>query len=239
MAGLPAGVQEVQRIPAPGGGYYVLGSDGGVFAMEGAAFHGSVPGLKGDTLAGKHKFAAGGMTLNPRGGYTLTDTEGRSYSFDAPPEQQTNTVTADPAMLAFLRTSGLTMETAANQVRQQTGSINAALQTSMGDIRNNYDESARKTQGSYEARGILRSSSQQQAADQVERQRLAAQTAAGNAASGQIAGLNTGLVNQVLAQQQKGAELGLQVGTNQDWDATLSGIKRKYAPELAAGGLSS
>lgn len=248
---LPAGVKEVQRIAAPGGGFYVLGSDGGVFAISDdqgktPAFYGSMPGLQGNSLAGKQQFAAGGLSLNPTGGYNVTDTEGRNYGFDTNyakgqglnVPQQGNTINADPAMLAFLRTSGLSMETAANQVRQRTGSINAALQTSMGDIKNSADESSRKTAGGMESRGILRSSSTQQALDQNERARLSAQTTAQNNASGEIAGLNTGLVNQVLGQQQKASELGLNIGTNQDWDATLSGIRKKYAPELAAGGLS-
>lgn len=251
MAGLPAGVKEVQRIAAPGGGYYVLGSDGGVFALaddngKSPAFYGSVPGIKGDTLAGQHQFGEGALELNPTGGYTLTDTGGRKYGFDTNYARANglnvpdagNTVTSDPAFLAFLRTSGLGLETAANQVRQQTGSVNAALQTSLGDIGNNYDESGRRTAGSHEARGILRSSDTQQAMDQNERARLSAQTAAQNNASNQIGSLNSGLVQKVLDTQNRAAELGLQTGQNQDYDSQINQIKKKYQPELSAGGLT-
>jgi hypothetical protein len=168
---LPPGVEEVQRIAAPGGGYYVLGSDGGVFAMaddsgKAPAFYGSVPGVKGDTLAGQHEFAAGGLELNPTGGYTATDTAGRKYGFDTnyarangmQVPDQGNTVTSDPAFLAFLRSSGLGLETAANQVRQQTGAIQAAKQVAVGDIDNSYGESGPPHQGRH---GVPRHAAQQ------------------------------------------------------------------------------
>jgi hypothetical protein len=238
-------------VAAPGGGFYVLGSDGGVFALPDAsgktpAYYGSVPGLKGDALAGQHQFADGGLSLNPTGGYSLTDTAGRNYGFDTgyananglSVPAQGNTLYSDPAFLAFMRSSGLGLETAANQVRTQTGAINAALGTTMGDIGNTYDENARKTQGGYESRGILRSSDTQQGLDQVERARLSAQTTAQNNAANQIGALNQGLVGQVLGQQQKAAELGLTTGQNQDYDAQMAGLQKKYAPELAAGGLA-
>lgn len=251
MAQLPAGVQEVQRIAAPGGGFYVLGSDGGVFAIadesgKTPAFYGSIPGIKGNTLAGKQQFGAGSLELNPTGGYSVTDTEGRKYNFDTnwaraqgyTVPEASSTLTSDPAFMAFLRTSGLGLETAANQVRQQTGTINAALDTARGDIKNQYDETARRTHGGFESRGVSRGSSHQQAQDQVERSRISAQTAKETQAASQIAGLNQGLVNQVLGVQNKAAELGLSTGQTQDLDASLAGIKKKYAPELAAGGLT-
>jgi hypothetical protein len=246
---LPPGVKEVQRIAAPGGGYYVLGSDGGVFALSGddgktPAFYGSVPGVKGDTLAGQHQFAAGGLELNPTGGYTATDTAGRKYGFDTnyakangmQVPDQANTLTSDPAFMAFLRSSGLGLEAAANQVRQQTGAIQAAKQVAVGDIDNSYGESARRTKGGMESRGVLRSSDTQQALDQNERARLAARTSKENEAATQISGLNSGLVNKVLENQTSAAEKGLSVGQTQDYNASLDQLKKKYAPEL--GGLS-
>jgi hypothetical protein len=251
MAGLPAGVNEVQRVAAPGGGYYVLGSDGGVFAIadeqgRSPQFYGSVPGIKGDSLAGHHQFAAGGLTLNPGGGYSATDTAGHQYNFDTNyaranglqvPDQK-STLFSDPATLAFMRSSGLGLETAANQVRQRTGAINAALQTSLGDIGNSYDQQSKNRQGGYEARGILRSGETQQGLDQVERARLAAQTTAQNNAANEIGGLNQGLVSKVLENQNRAAELGLTTGQNQDYDAANTAFKTKYAKELAGGGLS-
>lgn len=244
---LPPGVTEVDRIAAPGGGFYVLGSDGGIFTEGAAPFYGSMHSYGDkDTLRGQHQYGKGALSLNAGGGYSVTDSAGRRYDFDTAAAKgfglnvpaQTNTLNADPAMLAFLRTSGLSLETAANQVRQQTAALQAAKDVSLGDINNSYGEQARTTTGSREARGVLRSSGTQQALDQVERARLAATTSKQNEVAGQISGLNQGLVNQVLSQQQKAAELGLSTGQNQDYAEQLNQIKRKYAPELAAGGLS-
>lgn len=246
MAQLPAGVTEVQRIALPGGGSYVLGSDGSVYAEGGAIYYGGGNNIKGDTLAGQHQWGPDSLRLNPTGGYTLTDTAGRVYNLDTNYARANgwnvpdagNTVTSDPAVLAFLRTSGLGLETAANQVRTQTAAINAARDTALGDVANQYGEQARRTQGSYESRGILRSSNTQQALDQVERQRASAEAAARGSASNQIASLNQGLVGKVLEQQAKGAELGLTTAQNQDYNEQVNSIKRKYGNELAAGGLS-
>ncbi len=243
---LPAGVKEVQRIAAPGGGFYVLGSDGGVFAIEDAtgktpAFYGSVPMTNPQ---GSRNYS--GIELNPTGGYTVMGDDGSRYNFDTNFAKANNlnvpdqgsTLTSDPAFLAFLRTSGLGLETAANQVRQQTASINAARDTAVGDIDFNAGEDRRRTAGGHESRGILRSSTHQQAQDNVERARLAQRTAKEGEAASQIAGLNTGLVNKVLETQNRAAELGLNIGQQQDLDATLNNVRKKYAPELAAGGLS-
>jgi hypothetical protein len=51
-AGVPAQANIVAQVPAPGGGMYYLGSDGGVFATGGAQFSGSVPGLQGTRCRG-------------------------------------------------------------------------------------------------------------------------------------------------------------------------------------------
>ena len=155
----------------------------------------------------------------------------------APTPAPQNTLDADPAMLAFLRTSGLSLETAANQVRNQTAAINAAKDVALGDLANQYGERSRTTAGSREARGVLRSSGTQQALDQVERARMNATVSKQNEAAGQISGLNQGLVNQVLGQQQKAAELGLSTGQAQDYNDQIQGIKKKYQSELAQGGL--
>jgi hypothetical protein len=242
--GLPTGVKEVQRIAAPGGGFYVLGSDGGVFAIADAtgktpSFYGSVPMTNPQ---GKRNYT--GLELNPTGGYTVTGDDGSRYNFDTNFARANNlnvpeaasTLTSDPAFMAFLRTSGLGLETAANQVRQQTGAINAATQTAMGDIDNTYGEQSRRTAGSYESRGVSRGSSHQQAQDQVERGRITAKTAKNTEAATSIGNLNSSLVNKVLETQGKAAELGLNVGQQQDLDAQIGTLKKKYAPEL--GGLS-
>lgn len=251
MAGLPPGVKEVQRIAAPGGGYYVVGSDGGVFAIaddngKTPAFYGSVPGMQGDTLAGQHQFGANALTLNPGGGYSLADTAGHQYGFDTnyakanglQVPDQASTLPSDPAFLAFMRSSGLGLETAANQVQQQTGNINAALTTATGDLNHSYDQSQDRIGGSYEARGIGKSGESLRGLNENEYQRGKALSNAQSTAANQISTLNQGLVAKVLDQRSKAAELGLSTGQNQDLDASQTAFKTKYAKELAGGGLT-
>lgn len=243
---LPAGVKEVERIAAPGGGWYVLGDDGGVFTLADAS--GKAPVFYGSAYDpnSKSKYAAGSLRLNPTGGYYVRDTEGREQNFDtayarsrgATVPDAASTLNADPAMLAFLRTSGLSLETAANQVRQQTATLNAARDTAIGDSEYSAENQKRSTAGGYESRGVLRSSTHQQAQDRVERERLARRTQIEGNTANQISGLNQGLVSKVLDQQNKAAELGLSIGQRQDYDETVNQIKRKYQPELAAGGLT-
>jgi hypothetical protein len=248
MAGLPAGVHEVQRVAAPGGGYYVMGSDGGVFAVpdeQGRTpqFYGSVPGVKGDSLAGHHQFGPGGLTLNPAGGYTVTDQAGHQYGFDTnyaranglQVPDAASTLPSDPAYMAFMRASGLGLQTAANQVRQNTASINAALQTSMGNLQNDYDQQAKNRQGGYESRGVLRSGETQQGLDQVERARANAVSQAQGGAATQIQGLNQTLAQRIADVQNQAAERGLSTAQTQDMDSQLTQLKNQY-PEYYAGG---
>lgn len=64
---------------APGGGVWVLGSDGGVGAYGGAPFHGSYPALPPEARRGERRF----LTIIPNGrdGYDLLADDGASYSF--------------------------------------------------------------------------------------------------------------------------------------------------------------
>lgn len=87
---LPPGVQVVGRVPAPGGGEWVLGSDGGVFAEGGAAFYGSYPGLQGQDP--NRRFSRIDPTTD--GGYMLTSTSGETYHFNPPPVKRPEAPTA-------------------------------------------------------------------------------------------------------------------------------------------------
>lgn len=239
--GLPAGVKEVQRVAAPGGGYYVLGSDGGVFALSDdqgktPAFYGSVPGIKGDTFAGQHQFGAGALSLDPTGGYTVRDTAGRTYGFNTDYARgqgyqvpdAANTIMSDPAMMAFLRTSGLGIDQAAANVQMQTANLREQQNLRQGEINMDYDKQQRSTRGNYESRGILRSSDRQQAEDSGEQMRGRALESNRQATGDQIAGLNRGLTQQVLGVQQQAAEKSLGIADNQAIDAWGNEMRKKY-----------
>jgi hypothetical protein len=106
-ADLPAGVTEVGRIPgdAPGS-YWVLGSDGGVFAIGGASFFGAYTDLESRGFGAQdpgRSFQGGvaGIVANGTGGYTIHDRDGNAYDFN--PERQevdTTVETTEPATQA-------------------------------------------------------------------------------------------------------------------------------------------
>ena len=58
-----------------GKGYYLVGSDGGIFTFGDARFDGSVPGI------GKHVHNIVGMVVNGSGGYMLVGSDGGVFNF--------------------------------------------------------------------------------------------------------------------------------------------------------------
>lgn len=65
-------------LAAPGGGFWGLGPDGGVFAFLGAPFYGSAAGQP--YFAGRK---AARLESHPTGGYTIVATSGETYHFPA------------------------------------------------------------------------------------------------------------------------------------------------------------
>ena len=58
-----------------GKGYYLVGTDGGIFTFGDARFHGSVPGI------GKHVHNIVGMVVNGSAGYMLVGSDGGVFNF--------------------------------------------------------------------------------------------------------------------------------------------------------------
>lgn len=71
-------------IEAPGGGIWAMGRDGGIFALDGAPFLGSYPGLAPAARQGTRHFVD--IRLHPEsGGYTLvSNIPGQTYTFQGP-----------------------------------------------------------------------------------------------------------------------------------------------------------
>jgi hypothetical protein len=68
----------VDAVDAPNGGTWALGADGGVFALDGAPFFGSYPGLPEGARQGTRTFAR--IEFNPTsGGYSLISDTGQRY----------------------------------------------------------------------------------------------------------------------------------------------------------------
>ena len=91
MRQVPAGAKPVDAIPGPNGqGWYVLGSDGGVFALGGAPYLG---GYQDANMAGARNDPTrtfSGIMVNAQGGYTLLSNKSEHYNFN-PPQAPTPT----------------------------------------------------------------------------------------------------------------------------------------------------
>lgn len=81
---LPAGEKAVDKVAAPGGGWYYLTDLGGVYALDGAPYLGSYLGLPPEGRQGQRTFGPGGLEVSSTGGYTLRSAAGEAYQFSAP-----------------------------------------------------------------------------------------------------------------------------------------------------------
>lgn len=79
---MPKPDDKMDAVKAPNGGVWVLQRDGGVFAYQGAPFHGSYPGLPEEDRQGQRDFIAiEANGMNNSDGYTLLASDGGYYSF--------------------------------------------------------------------------------------------------------------------------------------------------------------
>lgn len=246
---LPPGVTEVSRVAAPGGGYYILGSDGGIFTEGSAQFYGSMhsfaPGQ--DTLAGQHQYDANSLSLNPTGGYTVKDTAGRSYNFDTNaargfglnvPEPR-NPLYEDPAFQAFVRSSGLGLDIAAADIDRQISAKNRAYTAAVSDLTDpvygSIEQGRKNLNNSFETRGVLRSGARDVAANQydVRANKTLSDMAATH--SDEVAGLRSQMPAKIADVARQGSEKGLDVGANQEYQRGLDDLRKKYPNVYGTG----
>lgn len=246
--GVPSGAQIAKRVPAPGGGEYLLDINGGVYAIGGAQYAGSYqddqyldPAHRNDP---NRQFYD--MQLNPEGGYSLISDRG---TYDLAPRHQEiqrnaaaeaakpapNSLYGDPAYLQFIRTSDLGLETVAENVRRRNIALNSALGLDVGRVQNQGTVSRENISSGHESRGMFRSGRRQR---DIERQR--------SGEGDQLAGLRATATEQMAQghEQLAGAladrlreagELGFSTAQQQDVEAKNEELRKKYPLDYGMG----
>lgn len=128
----------------------------------------------------------------------------------------------DPAMLAFIRSSGLANDVASADVARRTDNYNRALGIATDDINAQGERSRRGIAGNYESRGVYRSGAQLRAQSEQEADQARRLGAARLSTADAIGGLQSQLLQTIANNQQRAAELGLTTGQNQYQQNRLS-----------------
>lgn len=227
----------------------MLGSDGSVYAEDGAQYYGGANNIKGDSLAGQHQFDQNSLALDPAGGYKITDTAGHTYDlntdyakangFAGGNTPATNPLYQDPAFQAFIRSSGLGLETAAADIDRQVAAKNRAYTAQMSDLTDPvYGSIAQGRQnlaGGYESRGLSRSGERDMGLNKydVAQGKSLSDLAAGNAEA--VSGLQAQMPAKIADVAAQGAEKGLDVGASQEYNTGLGELKKKYPNAYGTG----
>lgn len=135
----------------------------------------------------------------------------------------------DPTVLAFLRSSGLTEQVAANEIARRQGAVNQALATNLDDLNARGVIERRNIDGSMEARGMHRSGQNLTAQAEQEAGQARMQGAMQQQAQNQVNDLSGNLTMMVAQNQQKAAELGTNVYVDRALQAGQSQIDSNYA----------
>lgn len=235
-AGVPGGVNIVKRIAAPGGGEYLLGADGGVFAIGGAKYQGAYTGLAEADRQGTRSFTD--IELGQNGGYTLKSDAGERYAFGTDyktPDQaaQEASIYTNPAYMAFVRSADLGLEESARRVATRSNAINQALGNNTAEMGEQNRQSQRGINNSYEARGVYKSGARQVANDEQNARYATALGKAESEAASQVSDLHTSFADQVSGIQRDAGERGFDVAQTQDVEQRLAATRRKF-PEYFA-----
>lgn len=232
-AQIPAGANVQSVVPAPGGGYLAVGADGGVFALGGAQFHGNYFDVPAQHRNDPNRRFTG-IEAKPGGGYAIVSSTGEKYDF-GPPAPAPNTLVTDPAYQAFQRTSGLGLETAAQNVARKRLAIDTALGQNIADTEHAGEQQRKGISGGFESRGVFRSGAHRLGLDEQERQQAVTTSTARTTAAGQIAADQEGLIGEVGRIQREAAEKGLSTAQTQDLDAGIEALRKKYPDAFASG----
>jgi hypothetical protein len=228
----------VGSIPSPDGtGYIFLGEKGGVFAPQGG-FQGSYysldPSVRNDP---NRRFT--GIEGHDGGGYTLrTDNPDEHYDFapPPPPPPTPNPIYSDPAIQAFLRTSGLGLDIYAADTERQVNNVNRVVNTQVGDLQFQQGEANRRVGQQHENRGMYRSGGRlrgQAVSDRTYNDKI---TDTQNQGAQQVGTLVSGLAGKVAETWGKAAEQGLDIGADQLYGTGDEDLRKKYPNAFAKAG---
>lgn len=193
------------------GTFVYVGERGGVFTDNQADFAGSYFSLDEQHRNDPDRRFTGIEAVD-NGYRLLSDRPGeQGYTFTRPAQQVNRSLYEDPAFLAFMRTSGLGLETAAADVAQKENAINVALASRVAGLGDQRDASLRGVDSGFESRGLFRSSGRKNRRADEERAFGSQIGAAETGAASEIAGLKGGLAKQVAEQQGTASEKGLSI----------------------------
>lgn len=134
----------------------------------------------------------------------------------------------DPTILAFLRSSGLAEQVAANDVARRQTAINQALGIGIEDLNQKGEISRRNIGNSYEDRGVYRSGANLRDQAEQEAQQARQQGALQFQARDDMNNLSGGLTSMIAENQQKAAEMGTQAYMDNALSAGRDAIDNKY-----------
>lgn len=235
-AGVPAGVNIVDRVPAPSGkGFLLLDESGGVYDTGGQSFSGSYFSLRPEDRQGTRKFT--GLKVDDKtGGYQLqSDQPGQNYDF-GPSEfvknmPKANPLYSDPAFLAYLASSGRDYETAAGIVQRKKAALEGALTLDKADIMNQGKKDLESIYGNFASRGLYGAGQQAVKEDEAQASTLSQIAKKEGQTASDIEGLVGGLAQKRSEIMSDATAKGYDVAGQQDLDKRLGDVDRKY-PEF-------
>ncbi len=135
----------------------------------------------------------------------------------------------DPTILAFLRSSGLTEQVAANEIARRQSAVNQALATNLDDLTARGQQERRGINDSMVARNQSRSGENLRRQAEQEQQQARMQGAMQQQAMNQVNDLSGNLTMMVAQNQQKAAEMGTQTYMDRALAAGKSTIDSNYS----------
>lgn len=157
----------------------------------------------------------------------------------APAGMDLSSLYNDPTIMAFLRSSGLGEQVAANEVARRQAAIQQALGTNIEDLGAQGEIARRNIAGSQEASGVFRSGQTLQRTAEQEQQQARTQGALQQQATNQLNDLQGNLAMQVAQNQQKAAELGTQQYVKNALASGKAGIDAQYGGNDQGSGAST